>query len=94
MICGRRSSGLESTSFSTTDSGTEPCAITSASARDRLGSAHQLYWLRCSDERALTRCLKRNGSPGAFLISEEGFSGLKARFECPGPDESYETIET
>ena len=67
------------------------------SVRERaqlVGSTWHLYWVRCADEVALGRCLTRNGSPGAFLISEQGFWDLKARFECPGPDEVSEIVET
>lgn len=59
-----------------------------------IGAATRLYWLRCPDEIALARCLRRNRTPGAFLISKEGFSELKARFESPAISESYEIVET
>ncbi|HTA92893.1 MAG TPA: ATP-binding protein [Polyangiaceae bacterium] len=59
-----------------------------------IGVATRLYWLRCPDEIACARCLQRNGAPGAFLISAEGFSELKARFETPASTESYEIVET
>lgn len=59
-----------------------------------LGLAWRLHWVRCPDEVALRRCLKRNGSPGAFLISEEGYWELKTRFECPAADEVFEIVET
>jgi predicted kinase len=59
-----------------------------------IGAATRLYWLRCPDELALARCLQRNGTTGAFLISAEGFHGLKARFEPPEPAEAYEIVET
>jgi predicted kinase len=58
------------------------------------GAVCQLYWLRCSDEVALARCLSRNGDPGSFLISAEGFAELKPRFQLPGADEAYEVVDT
>jgi predicted kinase len=58
------------------------------------GAATRLYWLQCPSETALARCLARNGTPGAFLISEHGFHELRARFESPGADESAELIDT
>lgn len=59
-----------------------------------VGAIWHLYWVRCSDEVALGRCLARNGSPGAFLISEQGFWDLKGRFEYPESEEISEIIET
>jgi predicted kinase len=58
------------------------------------GADTVLHWLCCSDEVAVARCLARNGSPGAFLISEEGYWELKSRFEPPGPDERCALVET
>jgi predicted kinase len=58
------------------------------------GARTRLYWLRCPDEVALARCLQRNGTVGAFLISAEGFEEMKERFEPPDPAESYEIVET
>jgi hypothetical protein len=43
---------------------------------------------------ALARCLKRNGSKGAFLISEQGFRELKPLFESPFADEPCQIIDT
>jgi len=59
-----------------------------------VGARTRLYWLRCPDEVALARCLQRNGTRGAFLISAQGFGELKARFEPPEAAESCEIIET
>ncbi len=59
-----------------------------------LGITTRLYWLRCPDDVALARCLRRNGEPHAFLISAEGFRELSSRFEAPGPDEPHELIDT
>jgi predicted kinase len=58
------------------------------------GASVQLYWLRCPDDVALARCLKRNGSNGAFLISKQGFRELKPRFESPFADEPCQIIDT
>jgi len=58
------------------------------------GAETQLYWLRCSDELALARCLARNGAAGAFLISEQGFRELKSHFQPLGGDEPHELVET
>ena len=33
----------------------------------------RLYWMKCPDAIALERCLRRNGTAGSFLVSEEGF---------------------
>lgn len=57
-----------------------------------LGASTRLYHLDCPDEEALRRCLARNGSPGSFLISEDGFQALKREFEALGPDEACERI--
>lgn len=57
-----------------------------------VGAATRLYWLRVPDEVALARCLRRNGTPGAFLISAQGFQELKASFEPPGSDELSEMV--
>jgi predicted kinase len=54
----------------------------------RLGATPRLHWIRCSDETALARCLHRNGSPDAFLISREGYEEMCARFEAPSAEES------
>jgi predicted kinase len=53
-----------------------------------LGVSTRLYRLDCPDEEALRRCLARNGTPGTFLISQDGFHALKSEFEPLGPDES------
>ncbi len=54
----------------------------------------RLYWLQCPDEFALERCLRRNGTAGSFLVSAEGFFGMKSRFEPPGADECAEIVDT
>ena len=59
-----------------------------------MGASPKLYWIRCSDDVALSRCLARNGSKDAFLISATGYTELKARFEAPEHTESHERIET
>jgi predicted kinase len=59
-----------------------------------IGAATHLYWLRCPDKVAIARCLQRNGTPGAFLISAQGFQELKARFEPPGSDELSEIVDS
>jgi predicted kinase len=61
---------------------------------DSIGAATCLYWLRCPDEIALARCLQRNGAPGAFLFSAEGFHWLKTRFEPPDPSELGQVLDT
>lgn len=61
---------------------------------DSAGARAQLYWLRCPDEVAMARCLQRNGKPGSFLISAEGFEGLKEQFHPPEPDEACEIIDS
>jgi predicted kinase len=58
-----------------------------------VGAETRLYWLQCPDDIALARCLKRNGSPGAFLITAQDFHALKAKFEPPASDEVYKTID-
>jgi predicted kinase len=77
------------------------CGFWSRSVRDEVreqansaGVIARLYWLCCPDEVAMARCLKRNGQPDSFLISAEGFVGLKQRFEPPDPDELYEIIDS
>lgn len=57
-----------------------------------VGAETTLYWLQCPDDIALARCLKRNGSPGAFFITAQDFHDLKAKFEPPTADEAKETI--
>jgi hypothetical protein len=59
-----------------------------------IGAVTRLYWLRCPDGVAIARCLQRNGAPGAFLISAQGFQELKTRFEPPDPGESSEIVDT
>lgn len=59
-----------------------------------VGATTRLHWLRCADDVALARCLDRNGSAGAFLISAEGFAELKVHFEPPAAEESPEVVET
>lgn len=64
-------------------------------ARATLVSAEtRLYWLQCPDDVALARCLRRNGLPGAFLITAQDYRELKAGFEPPASDEAYETINS
>lgn len=58
-----------------------------------VGAEVRLYWLQCPDDIALARCLRRNGSPGAFLITAQDFRELKAKFEPPASDEPSETID-
>ena len=65
--------------------------------RDRaslVGAQTRLYWLQCPDDVALARCLRRNGSPGAFLITAQDYRGLKAGFEPPASDEASEIIQS
>lgn len=57
-----------------------------------VGAEIRLYWLQCPDDIALARCLQRNGSPGAFLITAQDFHELKAKFEPLASDELNETI--
>jgi predicted kinase len=57
------------------------------------GAVTRLYVLGCPDDVAIARCLRRNGTAGAFLISEPGYRALKPRFEMPGPDEAPEYID-
>jgi predicted kinase len=59
-----------------------------------VGATTRLHWLRCADDVALARCLERNGSTGAFLISPEGFAELKVHFEPPMADERPEVVDT
>lgn len=59
-----------------------------------LGAPTRLYWVHCPDDVALARCLARNGQPGAFLISPEGYRELACRFEAPASDEPHEAIDT
>ncbi len=59
-----------------------------------VGAETRLYWLQCPDDVALARCLQRNGSPGAFLITARDFSELKAKFEPPASDEACEIISS
>jgi predicted kinase len=56
------------------------------------GASTRLYWLDCPDEEALQRCLARNGTPGAFLISQEGYHALKREFEPLEADEVCERV--
>jgi predicted kinase len=58
-----------------------------------LGVITRLYRLDCPDEEALRRCVARNGSPGQFLISPDGFQALKREFEPLGPDEPCEVVD-
>jgi predicted kinase len=55
---------------------------------------HRLHWVRTDDATALSRCLTRNGEPGAFVIDEAGYRNLKPRFEPPAADERAEIIAT
>ncbi len=57
-----------------------------------LGAPTRLYWLLCPDDIALQRCINRNGSPGSFLVSPEGFGEMKSRFEPPGDEENAVVI--
>ena len=59
-----------------------------------VGAKVRLHWLRCADDVALARCLERNGSTGAFLISPQGYEELKVHFEPPVADESPEIVDT
>lgn len=61
---------------------------------ESLGASTRLYWVRCSNEVALKRCLSRNGSPGAFLISAEGYGEMRSRFEAPVDEEQPIIVET
>jgi len=61
---------------------------------DAQGVQTQLYWLRCPDDVALTRCLTRNGAADAFLFSEQGFYELKPHFQPPDTDEPHALVET
>jgi predicted kinase len=58
------------------------------------GAQAMLYSLQCADAVAVQRCLRRNGTAGAFLISEEGYAALKLRFEAPGEDEPAVLVDT
>lgn len=57
-----------------------------------LGARTRLYRLDCPDEEALRRCLARNGAPGSFLISQDGFHALKREIEPLAPDEPHELV--
>jgi predicted kinase len=59
-----------------------------------VGATARLYALRCPDDVARARCLARNGTPGAFLISAEGYDAIKARFEPLAADEPCEIVDT
>jgi predicted kinase len=59
-----------------------------------IGAEARLYWLQCPDATAVQRCLQRNGSAGAFLISEQGYYALKLQFEPPGADEMTQLVDT
>jgi predicted kinase len=59
-----------------------------------VGAETRLYLLRCPDDVAIARCLRRNGTQGAFLISEKGYHELKSRFDAPGADEAPELVDT
>lgn len=61
---------------------------------NRVGAETRLYWLQCPDDVALARCLRRNGLPGAFIITAPDYAALKAGFEPPAPDEASETVDT
>lgn len=59
-----------------------------------VGAATRLYALRCPDDVARARCIARNGTPGAFLISPEGYDAIKASFEPLAADEAFELVDT
>lgn len=60
-----------------------------------LGAETKLYFLRCPDEVALTRCRQRNESlEGSLLITDHTYELLRDRFEPLGDDEPHEIIET
>jgi len=59
-----------------------------------VGAATRLYWLQCPDEVAVARCLRRNGTAGAFLISEDGYWALKPSFQAPALDEASELVDS
>lgn len=61
---------------------------------ERNGARARLLLVRCPDAVALSRCQERNGQPGAFLISAQGFSDLRGHFEEPSPDEIDEVIDS
>lgn len=61
---------------------------------ESFGASARLYWVRCSDDVALQRCLIRNGSPGAFLISAEGYRDMRSRFEAPIEEEYPIIVDT
>lgn len=58
-----------------------------------VGAETRLYRLDCPDEVARARCLARNGTPGAFLISAEGFELIKQHFEPLAADEVCEAVD-
>ena len=61
---------------------------------ESLHATPRLYWLTCSDEIALERCQRRNGAPGAFLVSPEGYREMRSRFDAPANEESPTIIDT
>jgi predicted kinase len=58
------------------------------------GAATRLYALKCPDDVARARCIARNGTPGAFLISAQGYDALKTSFEPLAADEAFELADT
>jgi hypothetical protein len=61
---------------------------------ESLDATPRLYWLTCSDEIAFDRCQRRNGAPGAFLVSPEGYGEMRCRFEPPADEERPTMIDT
>jgi predicted kinase len=60
-----------------------------------VGAETQIYWIRCAEETARTRCRERNRNPGSSLVvTDDTFELLKSRFEPLAPDEPYELVET
>lgn len=59
-----------------------------------VGASTRRYALSCPDEVARARCVARNGTPGAFLISPEGYDALKAGLEPLAADETFERVDT
>jgi predicted kinase len=59
------------------------------------GAATKLYFVRCAEMTARTRCLRRNENPeGSLVVTENTFEALKSRFEPLADDEPFELVET
>jgi predicted kinase len=60
-----------------------------------VGAGTKLYFVRCAEETARARCLRRNEDPkDSLVVTENTFEVLKSRFEPLGADEPFELVET